>query len=44
MATMFLTEHIGVQAIIALTESGGSARYLSRGSSARASTVSTSAA
>src|SRR3546814_6503924 len=24
MATMFLTEHIGVQAIIALTESGGS--------------------
>jgi len=30
MATMFLTEHIGVQAIIALTESGGSARYLSR--------------
>lgn len=30
MATMFLTEHIGVQAIIALTESGASARYLSR--------------
>lgn len=30
MATMFLTEHIGVRAIIALTESGGTARYLSR--------------
>lgn len=30
MATMFLTEHIPVSAIIALTESGGTARYLSR--------------
>ncbi|HEX5756680.1 MAG TPA: pyruvate kinase [Arenimonas sp.] len=30
MASMFLTEHIGVRAIIALTESGGTARYLSR--------------
>lgn len=30
MAAMFLTEHIPVRAIIALTESGGTARYLSR--------------
>ena len=30
MATMFLTEHIAVKAIIAMTESGGTARYLSR--------------
>ncbi|MBD8524209.1 pyruvate kinase [Pseudomarimonas arenosa] len=30
MATMFLTEHIQVRAIIAMTESGGTARYLSR--------------
>ncbi len=30
MATMFLTEHLEVAAIIALTESGGTARYLSR--------------
>ncbi len=30
MATMFLAEHIQVRAIIALTESGGTARYLSR--------------
>ncbi|KFN51726.1 hypothetical protein N790_04010 [Arenimonas malthae CC-JY-1] len=30
MASMFLTEHIQVRAIIALTESGGTARYLSR--------------
>ena len=30
MAAMFLTEHIGVRAIIAMTESGGTARYLSR--------------
>jgi pyruvate kinase len=30
MATMFLTEHIGVGAIVAMTESGGTARYLSR--------------
>lgn len=30
MATMFLTQHIPVEAIIALTESGGTARYLSR--------------
>ncbi|RMH91066.1 pyruvate kinase [Lysobacter pythonis] len=30
MATMFLTEHVRVAAIIALTESGGTARYLSR--------------
>ena len=30
MATMFLTEHVDVAAIIALTESGGTARYLSR--------------
>lgn len=30
MAAMFLTDHIGVRAIIAMTESGGTARYLSR--------------
>jgi len=30
MAAMFLTEHIGVRAIVAMTESGGTARYLSR--------------
>ncbi|NUS38708.1 MAG: pyruvate kinase [Lysobacter sp.] len=30
MATMFLSGHIGVRAIIAMTESGGTARYLSR--------------
>ena len=30
MASMFLTEHISVRAIIALTESGGTARFLSR--------------
>lgn len=30
MATMFLTEHLDVAAIIALTESGGTARFLSR--------------
>ncbi|MEO5565209.1 MAG: pyruvate kinase [Luteimonas sp.] len=30
MASMFLSEHIGVRAIIAMTESGGTARYLSR--------------
>ena len=30
MASMFLTEHIGVAAIVAMTESGGTARYLSR--------------
>ena len=30
MATMFLTEHMPIAAIIALTESGGTARYLSR--------------
>ena len=30
MAAMFLTEHIGVRSIIAMTESGGTARYLSR--------------
>ena len=30
MASMFLAEHIRVRAIIALTESGGTARYLSR--------------
>lgn len=30
MATMFLTEHMSVSAIIAMTESGGTARYLSR--------------
>jgi len=30
MASMFLAEHIKLRAIIALTESGGTARYLSR--------------
>jgi pyruvate kinase len=30
MAAMFLAEHIKVRAILALTESGGTARYLSR--------------
>jgi pyruvate kinase len=30
MAAMFLAEHIQVRAIIAMTESGGTARYLSR--------------
>lgn len=30
MATMFLAEHIQVRAIVALTESGGTARWLSR--------------
>lgn len=30
MASMFLAEHIRVRAIVALTESGGTARYLSR--------------
>jgi len=30
MASMFLAEHVQVRAIIALTESGGTARYLSR--------------
>lgn len=30
MAAMFLTEHIEIKAIVALTESGGTARYLSR--------------
>jgi pyruvate kinase len=30
MAAMFLTEHIQVRAIVAMTESGGTARYLSR--------------
>ncbi|HTA64929.1 MAG TPA: pyruvate kinase [Xanthomonadaceae bacterium] len=30
MATMFLTEHIKVRAVIVLTESGGTARFLSR--------------
>ena len=30
MATMFVSEHIGVRAIIAMTESGGTARFLSR--------------
>ncbi|MCA0393331.1 MAG: pyruvate kinase [Proteobacteria bacterium] len=30
MATMFLSAHIGVRAIVAMTESGGTARYLSR--------------
>jgi pyruvate kinase len=30
MATMFLTEHIHVRAVVALTESGGTARFLSR--------------
>jgi pyruvate kinase len=30
MAAMFLSEHIGVRAILAATESGGTARFLSR--------------
>ena len=30
MASMFLSEHIGVRAILAMTESGGTARFLSR--------------
>jgi pyruvate kinase len=30
MASMFLAEHVDVRAIIALTESGGTARFLSR--------------
>ncbi|MFD0739229.1 pyruvate kinase [Lysobacter koreensis] len=30
MAAMFLSEHIGVGAIVAMTESGGTARFLSR--------------
>ncbi len=30
MAAMFLAEHVGVRAIVAMTESGGTARYLSR--------------
>ena len=30
MATMFLSEHIGVRAILAATESGGTTRFLSR--------------
>ena len=30
MATMFLSQHVGVRAIVAMTESGGTARYLSR--------------
>jgi pyruvate kinase len=30
MASMFLAEHIKVRAILAMTESGGTARYLSR--------------
>jgi len=30
MATMFLSEHVGVRAIVAMTESGGTARFLSR--------------
>jgi pyruvate kinase len=30
MAAMFLAEHIAVRAIVAMTESGGTARYLSR--------------
>lgn len=30
MAAMFLSEHIGVAAIVAMTESGGTARFLSR--------------
>jgi pyruvate kinase len=30
MAAMFLSEHIGVRGIIAMTESGGTARFLSR--------------
>ncbi|TQD50726.1 pyruvate kinase [Marilutibacter aestuarii] len=30
MSAMFLAEHIGVRAIVAMTESGGTARFLSR--------------
>ena len=30
MATMFLAEHVDVRGIVALTESGGTARFLSR--------------
>lgn len=30
MATMFLCEHVGVRAVVAMTESGGTARFLSR--------------
>ncbi len=30
MATMFLSQHVGVRAIVAMTESGGTVRYLSR--------------
>ncbi|AWV08329.1 pyruvate kinase [Marilutibacter maris] len=30
MATMFLSEHIGLRAVVAMTESGGTARFLSR--------------
>ena len=30
MATMFVSEHVGVRAIVAMTESGGTPRYLSR--------------
>ena len=30
MAAMFVSEHIGVRAIVAMTESGGTARFLSR--------------
>ena len=30
MATMFLCEHVGIRAVVAMTESGGTARYLSR--------------
>lgn len=30
MATMFLSQHVGVRAIVAMTESGGTARFLSR--------------
>jgi len=30
MATMFLSEHIGIRAVVAMTETGGTARYLSR--------------
>ncbi|HEY4554810.1 MAG TPA: pyruvate kinase, partial [Lysobacter sp.] len=30
MAAMFISEHIGVRAIVAITESGGTPRYLSR--------------
>jgi pyruvate kinase len=30
MAAMFLSEHIGVRGIVAMTESGGTARFLSR--------------